>query len=501
MFTNSEALISALRRAKRKTDMALKLIEEMSDGKNKLYDKRNLTPMAAILIDTGEVPEAQRDEFLKSEVTKLVNAFNTVDPNTGRPFPEAIKPYIEKMYKSIPTDLESINWNDERQVEKFIYTLPLDQCSSTMLLDFKKESFELFPSATELEQLDATLTKMHFNYLKAEGVLKSKVNNIKDYLNIASTNIDGIETKIETAIGSAVADATLNGSNVISIDPEEHPRLMDCLLKKEFSEDEVFDAERGDVNTYTDLTCRKNILYELTKTYSRNPVEQMVVNKLLESDEFDENSLLFINGKPMSDIVNEIRKNENKSAFEANNDAAMMLRDALTDGKSVVSVMKVGFDKDGNTHFRHQDVKVDLDKLNRKNFEEKYNNTNFFRRFLHDVGIWRIRNKYATNEARDKAQAIQKDKPEHKEMLRAAERNTVEIYNKQSHKNKASDKKTKIVDENDIFNLIPDLKIPDPKNASRESFPVTELAPNKKDPSTEQKPEKTISQPTNEKLK
>ena len=485
MFTNHEALITALRRVKRKSDTALKLIGEYSDGKKGRYDKRNLTPLAAILIDVSDVPEAQREEFFKGEVLKLADAFNTIDPATGRPFPEAVKPYIEKMYKNIPTDLDSIDWNDERQVERFLYTLPLDQCSSTMLLDFKKECFEIFPSAKELEKLDATLTKMHFNYLKAEGVLKSKVNNIKDYLNIAATNINGLESKIEIIIGNAVADATLGGSDVINIDPEEHELLMDCMLKKKFSVEEVFDAERGDFNTYTDVTCTKNILYELTKTYSRNPVEQTVVDKLLDSDEFEESSLLFINGKPMSDIVSEIRKNQNKSAFEANNDAAMLLRNALTDGKSVVSVMKIGFDKDGNTHFRHQEVKVDLDKLNRKNFEEKYKTANFLRRFLHDIKIWRIPNKYATNEARDKAQAIQKERPEHNEMLRAAERKTVEIYNKQSRKNKSTDK-------NEIFNLIPELKVSDAKIASRESFPVGELAPNKNDISKEKKPEQSV---------
>ena len=205
MFSNSEALTSALRRVKRKSDTARRLFEEQSDGNGKRYDKRNLTPLAAILIDLSEVHESKRDEYLKQEALKLHDAFNTVDPTTGRPFPENVKPYIERMYKSIPTDLESIDWNNEREVEKFLYTLPLDQCVSTMLLDFKKECFELFPNAEELERIDATLTKMHFNYLKTEGVLKSKVNNIKDYLNIASTNIDGIETKIETIIGSAVA--------------------------------------------------------------------------------------------------------------------------------------------------------------------------------------------------------------------------------------------------------------------------------------------------------
>ena len=213
----------------------------------------------------------------------------------------------------------------------------------------------------------------------------------------------------------------------------------------------------------------------------------MLSAMMSNADDFDQNALLLIDGKPIKDIIENIKKTEDKSPYEATIDASMILRDALTDGKSVVSLMRVGFDKDGNTNFRHQDIKVDLDKLNKANFEERYKKTNFIRRFLHDFGIWKIPDKYASNEARDKAQATTKEKSEFKNALSAAEKNVVDSYNK-------IDGSRQLDNPNYILNVIPKLRMPNDKIVQREKFPVHDAISTDKDQRQEPKlqPAKTI---------
>ena len=357
------------------------------------------------------------------------------------------------------------------------------------MLDFKKEALEVFETADELFKIDSALMKMHFNFLELDRDLRKKVPNLNEHLNVASSDINRIETQINMTIGNCVAEASANGTDVINIDATENQYLRDSFLKKPFSVEEVFDSRTTDLDNvaYTDEACRKAVLYELMNAHSRAPFELMVMKETLNNaDDFSKESMLLINGKSIESIVEDFKKTND--SFAANNMAATYLRDALTDGKSVVTLMRVGFDKDGNTKFRHQEVKVDLDKLNKSNFEERYKKANFFRRFLHDYGIWKIPNKYVSNEARDKAQEKFKDNSEYKDSLRAAEKFVVESYNSVKpakdairERMKAKGIKADVRKEaNDIVNILPSLSIQNEKDLFREKLPpINEISENK----------------------
>ena len=103
-----------------------------------------------------------------------------------------------------------------------------------------------------------------------------------------------------------------------------------------------------------------------------------------------------------------------------------MLTGALTDGKSIVTMMQVVTAKGGKTEFRHQEVKVDLDQLNKVDRAET--NYSLFRRFLDWAHIWKIE-RFKTNDARDAAQEKLRNSKEFKDALRAAEDKFIHRYN------------------------------------------------------------------------
>jgi hypothetical protein len=119
--------------------------------------------------------------------------------------------------------------------------------------------------------------------------------------------------------------------------------------------------------------------------------------------------------------------------FEARVVAGKMLTGALTDGKSIVTMMQVVTGKGGKTEFHHQEVKVDLDQLNR--VDKKETNYSRFRRFLDWARIWKIQ-RFKSNDARDVAQAKLRNSEEFKNALRAAEDRFINRYNSEEVQNK-----------------------------------------------------------------
>ena len=55
-------------------------------------DTRNLNDLACLLIDVDGLEGEERTNYFLREVEKIKNALYTLDPLTGRPYPDALRP-------------------------------------------------------------------------------------------------------------------------------------------------------------------------------------------------------------------------------------------------------------------------------------------------------------------------------------------------------------------------------------------------------------------------
>ena len=228
-------------------------------------------------------------------------------------------------------------------------------------------------------------------------------------------------------LGHPVFDARISGSNVIYLDA-----LASDFTKKHFL-DELFSFDNSGY-IYTNDHYSKDYLENFARSYKHTSVEQMpdkAIEKAID-DNFFAYERLFINGKSIRDTIRELQEDQRYTAFQAQAIAGKMLTGALTDGKSIVTMMQVVTGKGGKTEFHHQEVKVDLDKLNQVDKEET--NYSLFRRFLDWAHIWKIQ-RFKSNDARDVAQEKLRNSEAFKNALRAAEDKFINRYNSDEVKN------------------------------------------------------------------
>jgi hypothetical protein len=89
-------------------------------------------------------------------------------------------------------------------------------------------------------------------------------------------------------------------------------------------------------------------------------------------------------------------------------------------------MMRVVTAAGGKTEFSHQEIKIDLDKLNQ--VDKKETNYSRFRRFLDRVRIWKIQ-RFKSNDARDAAQEKLRSSEKFQKALREAEDKFINRYN------------------------------------------------------------------------
>ena len=135
--------------------------------------------------------------------------------------------------------------------------------------------------------------------------------------------------------------------------------------------------------------------------------------------------LVHINGKSVQEIIEE-KMSQGLDENTAELEGAKALRDALTDGKSVVSLMRITFNKEGKVDFYHQELNVDLDKLNEADRQAHHG---FLRNLFHKIGIWKIPERYTSNKERDKNQDQLKADPEYANKIKRSEDKFIETYN------------------------------------------------------------------------
>ena len=90
----------------------------------------------------------------------------------------------------------------------------------------------------------------------------------------------------------------------------------------------------------------------------------------------------------------------------------------------------------GKVVFTHQEIKVDLDKLNKLERKEKHN---AFRRALDFFKIYRIKPKYPSNAQREANQERIRESQEYQNWKKGAEKKFIDTYNKASEEKRASE--------------------------------------------------------------
>ena len=470
MIRNKEVILRAAAAAKWKTDRATQYVDRRLGGDQRIYDKRNMFNLAALIIDVSGVPENEREEYFDREVEKIFDAYEGLSDR---------KPIIKSMYDNVCTD-ENIDWSDERQVERLLTSIQINQALSTMAQDFPADMLALYPTHEERRRVDNIVAESDMFYMRISGQLvqldfKAEIEELIPIgLTQKGCTYGSPSNQVETEIGRAVNTADANGSDTIILDSTVNENSKNYFFGKPIamyhsSVDGVFDEDE----------YAKNYFKLLASGCKHSALEQLMINTVERADdeaEFDSGSLLFINGKSINDLRNELRaNNRERGNFYVENLLGKMFRDALTDGKSVVSLMRMDYSADGKISFKHQDVKADLDKLNKVDREE--NHHNIFRRFLDWTGIWKIQ-RFPTNAQRDAAQAKLKNDPKIQNALRAAEDNVVKIYNSIRQDRAGAKNLVHTIPKLERVEAEPSRQIEEPttsKDAVREHIPGIEL--------------------------
>ena len=417
MINNKEVILRAAANAKWKTDRATQCLNKRLAGKQVIYDKRNILNLAALSIDLNNIPDDKKEEYYDSEVEKIIDAFEGLTD---------IKPYMDKMYSLVAVD-ENIDWSNERQVENLLVSLQTNQALSTMSADFPKQTMELYKTHEDVKRVDEIICKSDILSYKV-GAMMMKLDfhdQINKLIRIGLTPTSHYGTPaslIETEVTEMVMRGHFSGNNTIMLDAAINEQAKNFFFGKSVEMLNPYDGTLTDSDSYG-----KCYLSAIEVAARKSAIEQLTITTLKVADdyEFGYGNLLCINGKNINQIRNELKQ---KGLFGEDAEFAMgkILRDALTDGKSIVTTTRLTPAADGRMKIEHKELKVDLDKLN--DIDRKENHYNVFRRFLDRIGLWKIQ-RFPTNEQREANQAKMRNETKYQDSMRALEDKVFNIYN------------------------------------------------------------------------
>ena len=393
------------------------------------FDVRDPTDIAAFIIDTDNVPDDKKEEHFLNEAVEITKAFYTVDKKTNLPYPDAIKPYIKMVYDKT-SKLLNTNWESAEEVAELLAANKASQSFATFVEDFANVIFELFPNVEDVRRIDSITGKATALFRDLDLYMKQYPDPdlVVDERKAEVSSQISFEDKLESELVHPVFDARIAESNTILLDALATDHTMKHFLNMDVSVE-------SNGYTYDSDGYAREYLDTLARTYKKTSIEQMADNVVALSREemsihFDH---LFINGKSISQTMLEVQEKQGCTLYTAQAIAGKMFTNALTDGKSIVTMLQVATAKDGKTEFRHQEIKVDLDALNKA--DKQVTNYSRFRRFLDDVGIWKIR-RFKTNKARDAAQEKLRKSTNFRNALRAVEDKILDEYNSEKVRDK-----------------------------------------------------------------
>ena len=455
MLSNEEALREGIERALWKIEFGSNYFHKTVKydiNKVAFFDHREAATVAALLIDISAVadkPDDVKKKFYLSELKKFEEAFVlSKDPNVKIRF-------MESLCGALATHT-NIDWDNPAEIDYIVCSLKAQQTPGTTV---EREPFEIFSAYTDkanVQRLEGISIKNLIHLQRFANMLCAQHPDLGKKLNVVDSEYPGYRLRMD--ITGIIQDGIDNGTNVISIDPTASGIMKDIFLDNTFDivteKPNPFNSEEMEVTHYT----KDNAMHDFTEAFyevSKNCInEQLVMRGYAEEGETSD--LLFINGKSMTEIISE-KKKELGNSYDALNAARASFRNALRDGNSVVSLMRANILEGGKIAFTHQEIKVDLDKLNKLERKEKHN---AFRRALDFLKIYRIKPKYPSNAQRDANQDKIKATAEYKKWQKDAEKHFINTYNKASEKRRAEEdelarKRNGEVQRNKMFQAFP----------------------------------------------
>lgn len=437
MLSNYEALKEGNERAAWKLnktwDYFANVSYKVSDIKE--FDYRDTFSLCTLLIDISDVidqPESVKEEYFKKELKKFERDFIlTKDPSTRIP-------YLRRIYNEIATHC-NIDWNDPKQIDHLFSSMLAQQAIGTMGEKLPREILSLCTTEAEAKEIDLINMKNSNNIGEFQAIMSSRYPDMVRNIRCSPGLKAGPFTELTFTASRHFTEPSAVNDNVIIFDPTSSEIIKKHLLGDEFDyvttvQDFPEDPTDIRIEHYTQDDVARHFTDAIAEISRKTINETRLMNVFTKGAVHDYKELVFINGKPLSDIYDEkLREFEGSDDinFKANTATGKAFRDAITDGRSVVTVMRPKLLANGKVSMDHQEIKVDLDKLNKIERKEKHN---AFRRALDYLRIYRIKPKYASNEARDAVQAEFKSRDEYKNGLKEAEKNFIKVFNENSKK-------------------------------------------------------------------
>ena len=492
MLSNKVALEAGIDRAAWKLELGAEYFFNMVTydvTKLDFFDHRELRTIAAMLIDISSVanePEDVKREYYIAKLHVFEQEFLFSKD------PEAKNRLLKKIYEEIATDID-IDWDNPAEIDHVACSLRVQQVLGTIADKTPQDVLKVYNTEAEAKRLDNISLKNMMNLGVFQNALVEQCPKEIASKITAGMNFDGYAYRFRNDIINAFVKANEDGTNVATFDPNTSETFKKHFLGDEF--DLVFTKRSTDPlepdtmieEHYTSDEATKHFMEYIYGISSGTVNEYIVMSGYLTGHSKEE--MLFINGRPMSEIIAKqeaVYANDPTPRKTALISAGRILRDALTDGNSVVSLMRPYLVEGGKVAFNHQEIKVDLDKLNKIERQEKHN---VFRRMLHAIGI-RIPHKYASNQERERNQSAIKSDPQYQAALKNAEKKFIDAYNKNSRK-KRDEETRKLNDPNHkkpvvkdpLFNNYPEISPtkpdynPDIINESIHNEPMRESLP------------------------
>ena len=398
-------------------------LDQVSD-----FDHRDTFSLIPLLIDMSEVidkPQQEQEAYYEAQLRDIEQNF-ILTKN-----PETRLPYIRRMYELVATSCE-IDWDNENEIEVLLRSLAAQQMLGKMVEVLPKDVLGIYSTTKEAKRLDNISIKNYHHMQNLQNQIARFDYTINQSLGLAPVDTESCCTQISDNIALAFADATDKGSNSVVIDPTK----LD-IMKKFFygdtynitySKPDISDPDNQEEFSYDSDEASKDILHEIYAISGCTVNEHMTVNAVLGSSDDEKEKLLFINDTSVYDLIERKKTNDGMDDMQAKVAVGKMLRDALLDGKSLVTLMRPTIVEDGKISFTHQTINVDLDKLNEV---KRYEKNNIFRRALDYIGIWKIKT-HPSNKERDENQETLKLHPNCQKFFRNVEKKFVDAYNKRS---------------------------------------------------------------------
>ena len=462
MFSNEEALRRGIERADWKIQTAIEYFNSLKyDYKKKVFfDHRETHTIAALLIDISSVANAP-EEVKKAyyfEQLKLFEEEFILSDDEGRK-----ARFMQELCNNLATRID-IDWDDERAIENLACSYRAQQAPGTTVERIPFEVLSMFGHKDDVQAFDSIGVKNMIHLTKFASALAARFPNLADIL--VCPDLHNADYKLRESITEKMQVARDNGSNQVIIDPTESEVMKKVLLGDKFRiverKPNRLDPDEDEVFIFDEMQAMQSFAKPIYTISGSTMNEYMTVDGYRGERGDNRSDLLLIDGRPLTDIAKEkqqeLRNNGGASTMTYAALEGTVLRDALCAG-SVITVMRPNMLPGGKIDFSYQEVKVNLDALNKFERNEKHN---AFRRALDYIGIWKIKPKYPSNEQRDNMQAERKISAEYQQSIKAAEKKFIDTYNKNSQEKRAAENEKQMnskkpVQKNKLYQGFPEV--------------------------------------------